>query len=97
MTAENRKGMKNTGTSNVSHALRKPLQCIDVTTPVAGHVVEVTFQNHCDAYDLFSDTTRLYFSLFSGGKIMLYSNLSCSRMVCEMSFSQKSVTINNHP
>ena len=37
------KGMKDTGTSNVSHVSRKPLQCIDVTTPIVGHVVEVMF------------------------------------------------------
>ena len=34
MTAEDRKGMKDAGSSNVSHVPRKPLQCIDVTTPV---------------------------------------------------------------
>ena len=43
MTAENWKGMKDLGTSNVGHVSRKPLQCIDVTTPVASHIVEVTF------------------------------------------------------
>ena len=30
--------------SNVSHTSRKPLQCIDVITPKAGHVVKVTFE-----------------------------------------------------
>ena len=74
MTTEDRKGMKHAGTSNVSHVSRKPLQCIDVTTPVASQVVEVTFRNHYNVYDLFSNTTRLSFSLFNGEKIMLYSN-----------------------
>ena len=40
----------------------------------AGHVVEVTFRSHYNAYDLFSNTTRLPSSIFNGGKIMLYSN-----------------------
>ena len=31
-TTENSKGMKNVGTSNVSHVSREPLQCIDATT-----------------------------------------------------------------
>ena len=68
MTAEDRKGMKDAGSSNVSHVSRKLLQCIDVTTPVISHVVEVTFRNHYNAYDLFSNGTRLSFSLFNGGK-----------------------------
>ena len=67
MVAENRKGMKGVGTSSVSHVSRKPLQCIGVTTPIAGHVVEVTFRNHCNAYDLFSNATPLSSSLFNGG------------------------------
>ena len=74
MTAEDRKVMKDVGSSNVSHVSRKPLQCIDVTTQVISHVVEVTCGNHCNAYDLFSNRTRPSFSLFNGGKIMLYSN-----------------------
>ena len=72
MTAGDKKGMKDTGSSNVSHVSRKPLQCIDVTIPVISHIVEVTFWNHCDAYDLFSNKTQLSSSLFNGGK-MLYS------------------------
>ena len=74
MTAENSKGMKDVGTSNVSHVSRKPLQCIQVTTPYAGHVVEVTFRSHYNAYDLFSNTTRFFPSFFIGGEILLYSN-----------------------
>ena len=66
--------MKDAGSSNVSHVSRKLLQCIDVTTPVTCHVVEVTLRNHYNAYDLFSNRTRLSFSLFIGGKIILYSN-----------------------
>ena len=38
-----------------------------------GHVVEVTFRSHYNAYDLFSNTTRLPSSIFNGRKIMLYS------------------------
>ena len=68
MTAEDRKGIKDAGSSSVSHVSRKPLQCIDVTTPVLSHVFEVTFQSHYNSYDLFSDTTRLFPKLFNGGK-----------------------------
>ena len=68
MTTKNSKGMKDVGTSNVSHVSRDHLQCIQVTTPYAGHVVEVTFRSHYNAYDLFSDTTRLSSSLFNGGE-----------------------------
>ena len=44
MTAEIKKGMKDVGTLSVSDVSRKPLQCIDVTTPVAGHVVRSRFE-----------------------------------------------------
>ena len=40
---QEKKGKKDSGTSNVSHISRKPLQSIDVTIPVGGHVVKVTF------------------------------------------------------
>ena len=73
MTAEDRKRMKDAGSSKVSHIPRKPSQRIDVTTPVITHVVEHTFWNHCNDYDLLSNRTRFSFSLFNGGKIMLYS------------------------
>ena len=43
MTGENSKRMKDASTSNVSHVPRKTLPCTDVTTPIVGHVVEVTF------------------------------------------------------
>ena len=66
MTKENSKGMKVICSSDVSHVSRKPLQCIHITTPYAGHVVEVTYGNHYNAYDLFSNTTRLSVSLFNG-------------------------------
>ena len=36
--------MKDARSSNVSHVSKKSLQRIDVTTPVTGHVVEVTFE-----------------------------------------------------
>ena len=45
MTKENSKGMKDLSASNVSHVSRKPLRCIHITTPYAGHVFEVTFRN----------------------------------------------------
>ena len=57
------------------HVSRKPSQCTQVPAPYTGHVVEVTFRSHYNAYDLFSNTTRLSSSLFNGGKIMLYSNM----------------------
>ena len=74
MTKENSKEMKDLNASNVSHVLWKPLRCIHITTPYAGHVVEVTFRNHYNANDMFSNRTRLSSSLFNGGKIMLYSD-----------------------
>ena len=49
MTAEDSRGMKDADSSNVSHVSRKPLQCIDVTTPVISHVL-----NHYNAYDLLN-------------------------------------------
>ena len=71
MTTENRKEMKDVGTSHVSHVSRNPLQCIQVTTPYAGHVIEVMFRSHHNACDLFSNTTRLSSSLSMVGKITL--------------------------
>ena len=68
ITKENSKWMKDDSTSNVSHVSRKPLKCIQVTTPYASHVVEVTFQNHCNVCDLFSNTKLLCSSLFNGGE-----------------------------
>ena len=68
MMTENSKGMKDIETSNVSHVSRKPLQYIHITTPYAGHVVEVTFRSHYNAYDLFSNTVQLSSSLFNGGE-----------------------------
>ena len=41
MTTENREGMKDASTLNVIHISRKPLQCIDVTTPLVGHFERV--------------------------------------------------------
>ena len=74
MTKENSKGMKDLA-SNVSHVSRKPLQCIHITTPYAGHVAEVTFRNHYNAYDMFSNLEHGSLPVFSiEGKVMLYSN-----------------------
>ena len=74
MTKENSNGMKDLSASNVSQVSRKPLQCIHITTPYTGHVVEVTFRNHHNAYDMFSDRTRLSSSLFNRREVMLYPN-----------------------
>ena len=68
MKKENSKGMKNLSASNVSHVSRKPLQYIHITTPYAGHVVELKFRSHYNAYDMFSNRTRLSSSLFIGGE-----------------------------
>ena len=68
MTTENREGIKDAGNSNVNHVSRKPLQCIQVTTPYVGHVVEVTFRSHYNVYNLFSNTTWLSSSLFNSGE-----------------------------
>ena len=66
--------MKDAGSLNVSHVSRKPLECIDVTTPVVGHVVEVTFSNHYNAYMFCSLIEHGFLSVFSVvGKMMLYS------------------------
>ena len=43
MTKENSKGMKDLSAPNGSHVSKKPLQCVHITTPYAGHVVEVMF------------------------------------------------------
>ena len=69
MTKENSKGIKDLcEASNVSHVSRKPLQCTHITTPYAGHAVKVTFRNHYNAYDMFSDGIRLSSSLFNRGE-----------------------------
>ena len=65
MRKENTKGMKYLSASNVSHVSRKSLQCVHITTPYAGHVVEVTFRNHYNAYDMFSNRTWVSSSLFN--------------------------------
>ena len=57
--------MRDLSASNVSQVSRKPLQCIHITTPYTGHVVEVTFRNHYNAYDMFSNRTWLSSSLFN--------------------------------
>ena len=66
ITKENSKGMKDLSASNISHVSRKPLQCIHITTPYTNHFVEVTFRNHYNDYDMFSNRTRLSSSLFNG-------------------------------
>ena len=68
ITTENSKGIKNLSALNVSHVSRKPLQCIHIATPNAGHVVEVTFRNHYSAHDMFSNRTWLSSSLFNKGE-----------------------------
>ena len=68
ITKENSRGMRDLSASNVSHVSRKPLQCMHITTPYTGHVVEVTFRNHYNAYNMVSNRTRLSSSLFNRGK-----------------------------
>ena len=46
---------------------------MQATTPYAGHVVEVRFQSHYNAHDMFSNTTWLLPAFSMVGKIMLYS------------------------
>ena len=74
MTKENSKGMKDISTSSVSHVSRKPLQCIHSATPYSGHVGEVTFRNHYNAYDMFSNKHGFPPVFSIEGKVMLYSN-----------------------
>ena len=71
MTGEYRKEMKDVSTSNVS---RKPLQCIDVTIPVASHVIEVMFETIAMPM-VCSLIEHGFLSVFSMvGKIMLHSD-----------------------
>ena len=66
---KNSKRIRDLSASNASHVSRKPLQCIHITIPYAGHVVQVTFSNHYSAYDMFCNRTWLSIE----GKVMLYS------------------------
>ena len=59
MTKGNSKGVRDLSASNV----RKHLLCIHITTLYAGHIVEVTFRNHYNDYDMFSNRTWLSSSL----------------------------------
>ena len=81
--------MKDVGTSNVSHVSRKPLQCIDATTSVVRHDVEVTFGNHCSTYYLFSNSLRPSSSVLNDGKIILYSNTRCNQRLVSSIFTNK--------
>ena len=65
--------MKEVGTSNISHVSRKPLQCIAATTPVTGHVVEITFETTAMPliYSLIENGFLPVFSMVR--KILLYS------------------------
>ena len=67
--------MRDLSASNVSHVSRKPLQCIRITTPHTGHIVEVTFQNHAMPM-ICSLIERGFLTVFSiEGKVMLYSKI----------------------
>ena len=69
MTKENSKGMKDLSASNVPKVtFQGPLQCIHIIASYAGHVVEVTFRNHYNAYDMFSNRTWLSSSVFNRKK-----------------------------
>ena len=68
MTKENSKEMKDLSASNVSYVSRKPLQRMHITTPFAGHLVEVTFRNHYNVCDMFFIRTGLSSSLSNRGE-----------------------------
>ena len=93
MTKENSKGMKDLSASNVSHVSRKPLQCIQITTPYTDYVVEATFRNHDNAYDMIcSLIDHGFFPVFSiEGKVMLYSNVF--RFSCFLYFLRNKFTL----
>ena len=76
MTKEDNKGMEDLSASHVSHVSRKPLHWIHITTPYASHVVDVTFRNHYNAYDMFfNGTERGFLPVFPiEGKVLSYSN-----------------------
>ena len=70
ITKENNKGMEDLSASNISHVSLKPSKCIHITTLFAS-----TFQNHDNAYGIFSDRTQLSSSLFNRG-----SSIMCQRI-----------------
>ena len=55
-----------------------PYQLAHNKAPHAGHVVEVTFRNHYNAYDMFSNRTCLSSSLFNRkeSNVIFQTNLS---------------------
>ena len=63
MMKENSKGMKDLSASNVRKVTFQGSQCIHIMAPYAGHVVEVTFRNHYNAYNMFPNRTWLSSSL----------------------------------
>ena len=67
MTKENSKAMKDLSASNVRKVTFQgsPYNDKHIIAPYTGHVVEVTFRNHYNAYDMFSNITRLSSSLFN--------------------------------
>ena len=87
LTKENIKGMKDLSASNVTHVSRKPLKCIHIITPNAGHVVEVTLRNHYNAYMVCSLIEHGFLPVFSiEWKVMLYSNYFSRFNECRASF-----------
>ena len=76
MTTENSERMKDVGTSNVSLVSKKPLQYIQLITPYAGHVVEVTFEAITMPM-ICSLMQHSFLPVFSiVGRMMLYSKLN---------------------
>ena len=65
MAKENSKGMKDLSASNVRKVTFQGSPYNAYTAPYAGHIVEVTFQNHYSAYDMFSNRTWLFPSIFN--------------------------------
>ena len=61
MTKEDSKGMKDLSTSNVRKVTfhGSLYNAYTFIAPYAGHVVEVMFRNHYNAYDMFSNRTWL--------------------------------------
>ena len=56
MATENSKRMEDVSLSNLKSRFTEVLTMLDIITSDAGHVVEVTFRNHCNAQDPSSNT-----------------------------------------
>ena len=63
-----------------------------ITTPYAGHVVEVTLRSHYNTYGVFTNMTRFISSLFSGGEnnVLFQMVLICDGYIMQYSPNNKS-------